>query len=353
MKKHLLTIAAMGIVMALQANVIFDETFNYNVTNLTDEESWTESGSITTGDGRTLSSTPLAYINAGGEYILSGEGKSVKQNYAAGSNYIAYKSFSAVNSGAVYLTYIYQPDGKQSQSNGELPGLTSGSSSPSARPWVGKLASGTTDGSVYRFGLTFRTGTGSQIVWSDTEIAIGQSVLLVLKYDIANAKASLFINPSIGTAEEPTADIVDDNDEQPRTSINTVMFRNQGSSKSNCYISGMRVSTTWAEAVAKKETSEPEVIETIDNIVAEFSDTTTLGVPSASAYTSGSFPNDSIGLFECAAAGYQAGGINYEETGERLTNRISIDKAANGGMVTFPAVATCARVDVYSNSFCI
>ena len=100
--------------------------------------------------------------------------------------------------------------------------------------------------------------------------------------------------------------MVDNSDTEPRDKIDAIMFRNQGASKSNYYIGGVRVSTTWAEAVAKKEDSTPEVIETIERIVSNFSDTETLGEPSASAYTSGSFPNDSVGYFECTAAGYQA-----------------------------------------------
>lgn len=333
--------------MMAQASVVIDETFNYEAGNLADVEGWTTTGTLTTGDGRLIQSTPLEYVNDGGEYILSGEGKKIKHNYSAGSNYITCKSFSSVSSGAVYLTYIYLPDGKQSQSNGELLGLTSGTSSPSARPWVGKIDD-TTKGDPYRFGLTFRTGTGSQIVWGSKQVAIGSPVLLVLKYDIANAKAALFINPEIGTTEEPAADIEDDNDESPRTSINAMMFRNQGSSKANYYISGVRVSTTWAEAVAKKESAEPEVIETIDNIIADFSDADIWGA--AAATTADALKDTTINGFEFSRAGIQTGSVNYEATGARFTNRISIDKASNGGMVTFPAVVSCAQVDIYASS---
>ena len=358
MKRHFFLVAAVATAMFAQASVVLDEQFDYTVGNaIADAADWETTGDITEGDGRLVSNVSLSYSNAGGEYVLSGGEKSLKHNYTTnktgtqnGTQYLSFRSFANVTSGAVYLTYIYKPDGKQNQSNGELLGLTSGTLSPSARPWTGKLSSGTIDGSVYRFGLTMRSGTSAEIQWGVGTYSMNDEVLLVLKYDITNQKASLFINPVVGSTEEPAADIEDANDASPRDNINALMFRNQGGSKSNYYVGGVRVSTTWAEAVAKKESSEPEEIVTIPNIVAEFSNTEALGEPSASAYTSGSYPSDSIGIFECSAAGYQAGGINYEATGERFTNRISIDKNTYNGMVTFPAVATCARVDIYASS---
>lgn len=261
MKKHLLFVAALAAGMALNAEVKLTETFDYTVGDaIGTVEGWTTTGDITEGEGRIVDATILTYSNTGGEYIHSGEGKSLKHNYASnkkdgknGQQYISSRTFTKVVS-TVYLSYMYKPDGKQSQSNGELLGLSSGETSPSARPWTGKLASGTTDGTVYRFGLTRQAGTSDEIVWGTTSYSIDETVLLVLKYEIneTDTIASLFINPTIGTTEEPTADLVAATDGAGRKSINSIMFRNQGASKSNYYASGVRVSTTWAEAVAKK-----------------------------------------------------------------------------------------------------
>lgn len=260
MKKHLLFVAALAASMALNAEVKLTETFDYTAgAAIGNVEGWTTTGDITDGDGRLVDETVLTYSNAGGEYILSGEGKSLKHSYNSnktgssnGKQYMSYRTFDKVES-TVYLSYMYKPDGKQSQSNGELLGLTSGVTNPSARPWVGKLASGTTDGSVYRFGLTMRSGTSAEVVWGTNSYSIEDVVLLVLKFQITatDTVASLFINPTIGTTEEPTADLVDNNG-AGRDKIDAIMFRNQGASKSNYYIGGVRVTTTWAEAVAKK-----------------------------------------------------------------------------------------------------
>ena len=259
MKKHLFFVAALAASMALNAEVKLTETFDYTAgAAIGTVEGWTTTGDITDGDGRLVDATVLTYSNAGGEYILSGEGKSLKHSYnsnkTGGSNgkqYMSYRTFDKVES-TVYLSYMYKPDGSQSQSNGELLGLTSGVTNPSARPWTGKVDDATKN-THYRFGLTMRSGTSKDVVWDDTAYPIEDVVFLVLKFQITETDtvASLFINPTIGTTEEPTADLVDNNG-AGRDKIDAIMFRNQGASKSNYYIGGVRVSTTWAEAVAKK-----------------------------------------------------------------------------------------------------
>ena len=259
-------------IISAHADVLFVEEFNYTSgTVLGTVEGWTTTGDLTDGEGRIVNDLTLSYTDAAGEYILSGS-KSLKHNYASnktgdanGEQYVSYNDFAKVESGAVYLTYMFKADGAQKQSNGELLGLTSGSSNPTARPWTGKIASDDT-GNTFRFGLTMRSGTSTDVVWGTTAYSIEDVILVVLKYDLATPKASLFINPTLGTTVEPTADLVDDNDAEPRTYINNVMFRNQGASKSNYYVGGVRVSTTWAEAVAVKATtpSDPTALDQVE-----------------------------------------------------------------------------------------
>ena len=225
---------------------------------------------MTEGEGRIVNDLTLSYTDAAGEYILSG-GKSLKHNYASnktgdtnGEQYVSYNDFAKVESGAVYLTYMFKADGAQKQSNGELLGLTSGVKNPTARPWTGKIASDAT-GNTFRFGLTMRSGTSKEVVWGETAYSIEDVILVVLKYDLASPKASLFINPTLGTTVEPTADLVDDKG-TVRTNINHVMFRNQGASKANYFVGGVRVSTTWAEAVAIKATTPSDDPTALDQV---------------------------------------------------------------------------------------
>ena len=264
------------LVISAYANVLLVEEFNYTSgTALGTVEGWTTTGDLTEGEGRIVNDLKLSYTDAVGEYILSG-GNSLKHNYASnkmkdangeevsGKQYVSYHSFTKVKSGAVYLTYMFKADGAQKQSSGELLGLTSGSSNPTARPWTGKIASDGT-GNTFRFGLTMRSNTSADVVWGTTAYSIEDVILLVLKYDLTSPKASLFINPTLGTTVEPTADLVDTNDADPRTSIDYVMFRNQGASKSNYFVGGVRVSTTWAEAVAvKATTSDPTALDQVE-----------------------------------------------------------------------------------------
>ena len=267
-----LLIAAMMLAVSASAEVLFTEEFNYTSgTVLGTVEGWTTEGEMTEGEGRIVNDLTLSYTDAAGEYILSG-GKSLKHNYASnkvdgsnGKQYMSYHGFTKVESGAVYLTYMFKADGAQKQSNGELLGLTSDKKNPTARPWTGKIASDGT-GNTFRFGLTMRSGTSADVVWGETAYSIEDVILVVLKYDLGNKVASLFINPTLGTTVEPTADLVDDKDAEPRTSIDYVMFRNQGASKSNYFVGGVRVSTTWAEAVAVKATTPSDDPTALDQV---------------------------------------------------------------------------------------
>ena len=337
-------------VLSAHANVLFVEEFNYpSDTALGSVEGWTTAGNMTEGEGRIVNDLTLSYTDAAGEYILSG-GKSLKHNYASnkvdgknGKQYVSYHGFEKVESGAVYLTYMYKADGAQKQSNSELLGLTSDVKNPTARPWVGKIASDAT-GNTFRFGLTMRSGTSADVVWGTTAYSIEDVVLLVLKYDLASPKASLFINPTLGTTVEPTADLVDTNDTLPRTNIDHVMFRNQGASKANYFVGGVRVSTTWAEAVAIKPQEE-----SIARVNTNFDDGT-WGEIATTAYASGSYPSNTINGWQLDKAGMQSGSVTCAATGEKFENRIVIDKKEKGGVVTLPTLTSAAQIVIYASA---
>ena len=349
MKKTLLILASLLLwVCSSSAEVLLVEDFDYSAgTAIGELVGWTTTGTVSTGDGRVTNATVLEYSNAGGTYGQSGS-KSLRHSYSVGENYISYKGFSKINSGAVYLTYMYKADGKQSQGQSELPGLTNSSSSPSARPWVGKLTSGTTDGSVYRFGLTLSSGSKDDIKWSEGEYSMADVQLIVLKYDFVNSSAALFINPTLGTSEEPVANVTD-NTGTVRSSIETLMFRNNGSSKANYYIGGARVSTTWEEAVRAVETPPIGTA----SIATDFNDGTWGDIVTwlkPYPYESGSFPSGSVNGFNLSAALIGSGSIADPETSGTLRNRIIVDKMAYGGSVILPAVSTIDQVNVYAST---
>ena len=355
MKKQFSLVIILFFAYFAHAGVLFLEEFNYTAgTALGSVEGWTTAGDITEGEGRIVNDLSLTYVTTAGEYILSG-GKSLKHNYASnkvlnangkevnGKQYMSYHGFEKVESGAVYLTYMFKADGAQKQSNSELLGLTYDVKNPTARPWVGKIASDGT-GNTFRFGLTMRSGTSADVVWGTTAYSIEDVILLVLKYDLDNKAASLFINPTLGTTVEPTADLVDTNDTLPRTSINNVMFRNQGASKANYFVGGVRVSTTWAEAVAIKPQEE-----SIARVKTNFDDGT-WGEIATKAYESGSYPSGTINGWQLDKAGMQSGSITCAATGEQFTNRIVIDKKEKGGMVALPTLTSAAQIVIYASA---
>ena len=350
MKKQFSLVIILFFACIAHAGVLFLEEFNYTAgTALGSIEGWTTAGDITEGEGRIVNDLKLSYTDAAGDYILSG-GKSLKHNYASnkvdgknGKQYVSYHGFTKVKSGAVYLTYMFKADGAQKQSSGELLGLTSGSSNPTARPWVGKIASDAT-GNTFRLGLTMRSNTSDDVVWGTTAYSIEDVILLVLKYDLNNKAASLFINPTLGTIVEPTADLVDTNDTLPRTYIDNVMFRNQGGNKALFYVGGVRVSTTWAEAVAIKPQEE-----SIARVNTNFDDGT-WGPIQNGEYTSGSYPSGTINGWQLDNAGMQSGSATYTATGEQFKNRIVIDEKKNDGMVTLPTLTSAAQIVIYASA---
>ena len=449
MKKHLFLAALLMACMAMNASIIIDETFAVadNITNLADATDWTTTGTLETGDGRVILSTPLEYSNTGGEYVLSGEGKAVQNIYTKGSNYIAYKQITKVNSDVVYMSYLYKGDGNQGQSQSEIIGLAKGTGNSSVKAWAGKQADQTKN--PFRLGITRASTTGSDIQWCDDQtIAANTVTLIVLKYDFDTQAASLFINPTVGTTEEPTANAIDSDKSTAQTSLAYLMFKHTGSSVANFTVGGVRVSTTWAEAVAKKSDAVLPALATpvagaasaigaeeftanwaaVENaigykvkvyageneialqsvmgqaavsatfanmpIATELTYTvtavgdgvayddseesaasavfSTLAAPAAvvfnpaaaewaefacdkGAYSTGSFPSARVNGYDFEGSYIEVSkdedgksfSITCEETGERFTARAMLDKNTNSGSLTFPAVASAARVDMY------
>ncbi|HRZ97307.1 MAG TPA: alpha/beta hydrolase fold domain-containing protein, partial [Paludibacter sp.] len=237
----------------LNASVYIDETFSYPVTNLASESSWTTAGTLTTGSGRNIITSALTYSNNGKTYILSGIGNTLNSDISAATDYKSYKPFntSAVNSGAVYLSFIYKAGVAQSQTNSEVMGLADGTSQ-GPRLWAGKGINNTAN---YRFGLTRGITTSAAIIWGTTEYSdINQTILVIIKYDFATTTASVFINPELGNTVEPPANIIDNTTSTFRTQLNNLWFRSQGSSAAKYNVGGIRVASTWAEVIADRNT---------------------------------------------------------------------------------------------------
>lgn len=346
MKKQFLTLALCAATIVANATIIVNETFSYD--SLTAEGSgWTQSGTLTTGTGRTLTKA-LTYQNAGGEYALSGKGKAVQHNYSGGSKYIATKSIGKQQKGAIYLTYLYKADGNQTQSASTVFGLTGSTSSPALRAWVGKDTVENSTGDVFRMGITRVSSTVADIQWSESTYTVSDVHLVVLKYVFKDSTALLYVDPILGAAEPETPAAVDSTIGTAKTSFSYLCFYATGKSKVNFLVSGVRVSTTWEEAVEAVAT-EPEP--TVATIQTDFTDGTWGDIVEkndSNAYdiTSGNFPSDTINGFILTKAFIGEGSITDATTEINYTNRIVVDKQSQGGMVTTPLLTNVGSVEV-------
>ena len=251
MNKVTLLIAILSISLFSNATVILTESFNYTATTLGESVTgWTTNGSLTTGTGRTIINSALSYTNGGGTYILSETGKTLNHDYLTGPaspSFISYKEFNQLNSGVVYLSYLYKAHVEQSQSQSELLGLSDANSQSGVKPWIGKVGSGT-----FRVGVTRSSTSSADIQWGTATFNVGEVYLIVLKYDFATQSASVFVNPSVSSSSEPTPVVVDNSMKTAKTTLSYLLLKHIGSSKAVFQVGGIRISTTWADAVEGK-----------------------------------------------------------------------------------------------------
>jgi hypothetical protein len=262
MKKITLLFAFCVAALMANAQIFLDEKFPDFPTS--DQPStvtlngWTNSslniGQPNLTDSRTLNA-PLNYADVSGVPALSGLGASIFNNYkgVSGNNYMTYKQFSAtpITTGTVYMSFlwnVYAAGGSQ----GEVVGLTDSIQRNTCRMWIRPSTS-----SSFILGFTRSSGTAADIHNSTgPTYNYGQTYFVVLKYDLATKIGSVFMNPVIGSTTEPTPTIMDDgiilpvSTSIPRTALQYLMFRNGGSNKAYYYVSGIRVCSSWTDAVA-------------------------------------------------------------------------------------------------------
>ena len=256
-KTFTLIVALCTFFMISKGQLPYDETFNYSVSNLAQEPTWNTNPAGTppvVGTGRNIITPALTYITTDGTYVLSDKGKTIKCDYTSGAaDYWSFKQFTTtpVTTGALYLSFLYKAGVAQKQSQSELFGLgDSASSGP--KVWAGKgLTSGNT---YYRLGTTRGSGTGADVKWIAPDFNDTLAVILVVfKYNFSDSTSAIFINPTLGSASEPTPNVID-NISSPtsvKTKLSSLRFRVNGNNKAFFNISGARVSNSWADAVAK------------------------------------------------------------------------------------------------------
>ena len=156
-----------------------------------------------------------------------------------------------MTTGVVYVSFLYQVPSTVtsiSSTNTEVFGLADGTS---AGPKVMmKRAGSASPYTTFNIGTTRAAASTTAYKFGTTVFNVGTVYFIVMKYVFATQTSSVYVNPTLASATEPaTPEVVDNNSATVRTQLNNMWNRNQ-STWGVFYVSGVRVSTTWAAAVA-------------------------------------------------------------------------------------------------------
>ena len=250
MRNLILVLIFCFISIASKSTVYWDETFNYTTGDINGQGSWTTAGTYTGGTGYTIGSGLLSYTVSSLAYTLSGSGKTLVNNIGTNaSDYKAYKAFNggtSVSSGVIYLSFLFKANTNISSTNQELFGLADGTSA-GPKVLIGKTSTG-----FFKIGTVrgSTTSTDYKYATTPTSLTINTTYLIVLKYDFSTSTSSVYINPTLDGIEPVTPEITDASSATYRTKLSNLWVRATGTVVTNSTIGGVRVSTTWAEAVA-------------------------------------------------------------------------------------------------------
>jgi hypothetical protein len=267
MKKSTLLLVLCALIFSVNAQVLHEEKFtefpdinnNFGI-EVNGWLNWASNvfpGGIG-NDNRTVIAPALSYSDAGGLVALSGVGNSLFNNYLGGSNnnYLTYKKFSdtQITSGTVYMSFLFSVV-KAGGSQGEIVGLTDSIHRNSMRCWIRQG----TDATNFKLGFTRSSGTSADIINSTRVMLYGTTYLVVYKYEFSSGTGSFYVNPSIGSTSEPTADISDNTKGVTRTALQYICFRNGGNNKAYYHVSGLKVCQSWTDAVAAFKSELPKL----------------------------------------------------------------------------------------------
>jgi len=268
MKKHLLTKTFLFLAFLIWANVgwgqlLFEENFDYSTGYLT----LAGTDNVSGGNWVNYSGTSYLQVTSGSlsymDYASSGVGNALNISNSVAED--AYRAFTTQSEGStIYAAFLIS----LSTVTG-LPANTSGTGdygiaflpSSSTSLLVGRISFRT--GSVagtYQIGLR-TSSSNSAAVFSTTDFTpVNDTCLLVVKYNLisgnTNDVVSLWINPAI-TTTEPSADLTQTSAlTTDPTDIARFAVRNSSTSPTG-FIDGIRVGTTWAEAVSAPDIDPP------------------------------------------------------------------------------------------------
>lgn len=339
MKKHFLLIVALAAAMLAQAEVIANETFSGFPTD------WANSGTLTTGTGRTQDAA-LTYSNGGGTFVLSGLHNSVKIQIENCASYVHSKALEAtLNANTFYMAFMIRPNGSVGATNAAVFGLGTGATSPALRVWLGK----DDESGKCKIGITRSSGTGTDVEWATNTITENETHLVVVRYvkQANDTTAALFVDPIIAGAEPETPACADNkvistkNSSRipAKKSFSHMIFYSNGSNKTNASVGGVRIATTWAEVVENQVNEEA-----VESVETDFKNDNwgKIMQKTNNAYPAGPYADTIINGFAFHDAAMADGSIKREgETTTAYTNRVLVRKS---GYLTTPLLKSVSTV---------
>jgi len=262
MKKFYLTNLIFLLVMfnLSSQNLLLEENFDYPVgTQLVGTNGWTQQGTTTTNP-ITVESGNLSYPS----YVSSNIGNYVTIN---NSGQDAYKAFASQNSGTVYCAFLVNVS--DAQTTGDY--FFAFEPSPGNTTYTGRLfIQKDASSSNFAFGISKGTETA---VYTNFDYSLNTTYLVVVKYEMIagsqNDVISVFINPTLSSEPlSPTVSTTGGSTGDP-SALEAILLR-QGAltSAPTLKIDGIRVATTWNEAV-KEASHEAEILSfTIPNQIS-------------------------------------------------------------------------------------
>jgi predicted phage tail protein len=218
---------------------LLEENFSFTG-NLT-ANGWTQSGSGTP----TIAASSPGLVYSG--YAGSDIGNSAAFAAAAGQD--VSKSFTSASSGSVYLAF-----------------LLNGSSVGSGAYFVelGQAQAGMNCNFHARSatgGFNMGISKAGSATWGSAVYSLNTTYLVVMKYTFvsgsSNDEIKLFVNPAIGGGE-PTATITTTSGTDGATSLGYLQIQQYSTNQLAGRIDGIRIATTWADAVASGVPTPPD-----------------------------------------------------------------------------------------------
>ncbi len=250
------------------ATILLDENFSYTVgdtlgirANL--HGKWTTTAS--SAGGIKIAADQLFYTG----YGSSGKGKSVVMAKGDGKNtstdYANYPFTSNITTGTVYAAMLINvSEALDGGGNGDHFGLFDSGNAGTGRK--GAIYIKSSNAGKFKLGVTKNASAGANTKWSDNEYNISQTLLIVLKYQVVtgsnNDTTALYINPTVGSDEATIAPIYShDNLSASDGAIKSFSLK-RVKSNPGINIGGLRIATTWSEALSWADATPPALSST-------------------------------------------------------------------------------------------